>query len=57
MWYRIRGADDLGRALASVRRSAGLTQAQLAALIRAERTTVLDMEARRRHDRARLPEN
>ncbi len=47
MWYRIRGADDLGRALAEVRRTAGLTQAQLAELIRAERTTVLNMEAGR----------
>jgi hypothetical protein len=28
VWYRVRGADDLGRALAEVRRTAGLTQAQ-----------------------------
>jgi transcriptional regulator with XRE-family HTH domain len=47
VWYRIRGADDLGRSLAEVRRAAGLTQAQLAELIRAERTTVLNMEAGR----------
>jgi transcriptional regulator with XRE-family HTH domain len=47
VWYRIRGADDLGRALAEIRRAAGLTQAQLAELVRAERTTVLNVEAGR----------
>jgi transcriptional regulator with XRE-family HTH domain len=47
VWYRIRGADDLGHALAEIRRAASLTQAELAERVRAERTTVLNMEAGR----------
>jgi DNA-binding XRE family transcriptional regulator len=46
-WYRIRTAASLGDALAASRQARGLTQAEAAHLIGAERTTLLNMEAGR----------
>ena len=46
-WFWLRGKTGAGNALAEVRREAGLTQAQLAALAGVERTTILNMEAGR----------
>ena len=54
MWYRVRGAEGGGAALAAARRDGGVTQAQLAERIGAERTTVLGMEAGRNPALARL---
>ena len=54
MWYRVRGAAGLGRALAAARRTAGLTQEQLANRLRVDRTTVLVMEAGRNPALGRL---
>lgn len=47
MWYRVRGAEGLGAALTAARRSAELTQEQLALRLRVDRTTLLTMEAGR----------
>ncbi|MGH3196559.1 MAG: helix-turn-helix transcriptional regulator [Streptosporangiaceae bacterium] len=46
-WFWLRGKAGAGIALAEVRREAGLTQAQLAAQVGIERTTILNMEAGR----------
>jgi transcriptional regulator with XRE-family HTH domain len=46
-WFWLRGADGAGKALAAVRRQAGLTQAQIARQVKMDRTTVLNMEAGR----------
>ena len=46
-WFWLRGADGAARALAAVRRQAGLTQAQIAGQLDMDRTTVLNMEAGR----------
>lgn len=46
-WFWLRGNEGAGRALAGVRRDAGLTQAQLAELAGMDRTTLLNMEAGR----------
>jgi hypothetical protein len=46
-WFWLRGNAGAGRALAGVRRDAGLTQAQLAELAGMDRTTLLNMEAGR----------
>jgi transcriptional regulator with XRE-family HTH domain len=46
-WFWLRGADGAARALAGARHQAGLTQAQAAARLRMDRTTVLNMEAGR----------
>jgi transcriptional regulator with XRE-family HTH domain len=46
-WFRLRGAAGAGNALEGARRASDLTQAQLAARIGADRTTVLAMEAGR----------
>lgn len=46
-WFWLRGNEGAGRALAGVRREAGLTQAQLAELAGMDRTTLLNMEAGR----------
>jgi hypothetical protein len=46
-WFWLRGEGGAGRALAGVRREAGLTQAQAAARLRMDRTTLLNMEAGR----------
>lgn len=54
MWSRVRGAAGLGVALATARNEAGLTQAELADLIGADRTTVLNMEQGRNQVLARL---
>jgi hypothetical protein len=44
-WFWLRGADGAARALAAVRHQTGLTQAQIAAQLGMDRTTVLNMEA------------
>jgi transcriptional regulator with XRE-family HTH domain len=46
-WFWLRGTDGAARALAAVRHQAGLTQAQVAAQLKMDRTTVLNMEAGR----------
>jgi transcriptional regulator with XRE-family HTH domain len=46
-WYWLRSSDGGGRALAGVRRAAGLTQAELADRLGVDRTTVITMEAGR----------
>jgi transcriptional regulator with XRE-family HTH domain len=46
-WFWLRGPDGAARALAAVRHQAGLTQAQAAAQLTMDRTTVLNMEAGR----------
>lgn len=46
-WYWLLGSEQAGRALAEVRREAGLTQAQAAERLAMDRTTVLNMEAGR----------
>jgi len=46
-WFWLRGNEGAGRALAGVRREAGLTQAQLAEVVGMDRTTLLNMEAGR----------
>jgi len=46
-WFWLRGKTGVGHALAEVRREAGLTQAQLAAQVGVERTTILNIEAGR----------
>lgn len=46
-WFWLRGEEGPGRALAGARHEAGLTQAQLAARLHMDRTTVLNMEAGR----------
>jgi transcriptional regulator with XRE-family HTH domain len=46
-WYWLRGSDGAGQALAGVRRTAGLTQAELADRLGIDRTTMLNMEAGR----------
>ena len=54
MWSRVRGAAGLGRAITTARNEAGLTQAELADLIGADRTTVLNMEQGRNQALGRL---
>jgi DNA-binding XRE family transcriptional regulator len=54
VWYRVRGVEGLGAALAAVRRESGVTQVELAGRIGAERTTVIGMEAGRNPALARL---
>jgi transcriptional regulator with XRE-family HTH domain len=46
-WFWLSGEGGAGRALAGVRHAAGLTQAQAAARLRMDRTTLLNMEAGR----------
>lgn len=46
-WFWLIGENGAGRALAGVRREAGLTQAQAAAQLQMDRTTLLNMEAGR----------
>jgi transcriptional regulator with XRE-family HTH domain len=46
-WFWLSGEDGAGHALAGVRQAAGLTQAQAAALVGMDRTTLLNMEASR----------
>jgi transcriptional regulator with XRE-family HTH domain len=46
-WFWLVGESGAGRALAGVRQAAGLTQAQVAAQLRMDRTTLLNMEAGR----------
>lgn len=46
-WFWLRGADGAARAVAAVRHQTGLTQAQIAAQLDMDRTTVLNMEAGR----------
>jgi transcriptional regulator with XRE-family HTH domain len=46
-WFWLSGEGGAGRALAGVRQVAGLTQAQAAALVGMDRTTLLNMEASR----------
>jgi len=46
-WFWLSGKDGAGRALAGVRHAAGLTQAQAAAQLRMDRTTLLNMESGR----------
>lgn len=54
MWFRMRGPEGVGAALASARRGAGLTQQQLARSLGVDRTTVLAMELGRTPALARL---
>jgi transcriptional regulator with XRE-family HTH domain len=54
MWFRIRGAEGLGAALATARRQKPLTQRELAEHLGVERTTVLNMEAGRTPALARV---
>jgi len=46
-WYWLRGDKGAGRALAGVRHSAGLTQAEIARRLGMDRTTVINIEAGR----------
>jgi hypothetical protein len=46
-WFWLSGEDGVSRALVGVRHAAGLTQAQAAARLRMDRTTLLNMEAGR----------
>lgn len=46
-WFWLRGADGAARALVGARHQAGLTQAQAAARLHMDRTTLLNMEAGR----------
>jgi transcriptional regulator with XRE-family HTH domain len=46
-WFWLRGDGGTGRALAGVRHTAGLTQAQIARTLGMDRTTVIDIEAGR----------
>lgn len=46
-WFWLRGDGGPGRALAGVRHTAGLTQAEIARRLGMDRTTVIDMEAGR----------
>ena len=46
-WFWLRGTDGAGAALAGMRRARGMTQAQLARQLGADRTTVVAMEAGR----------
>lgn len=55
-WYWLLGNEQAGRALAEVRREAGLTQAQVAHRLAMDRTTVLNMEAGRNPAIARFIE-
>jgi DNA-binding XRE family transcriptional regulator len=56
MWLRPRGRDALTQALSACRKSAGLTQEQLAHRLHVNRTTVIDMEAGRNQAVARAVE-
>jgi hypothetical protein len=44
-WFWLRGDGGAGRALAGVRHTAGLTQAEVARRLGMDRTTVIDIEA------------
>lgn len=44
MWVRVAGSRNLGNALEQVRRTAGVTQVELAERLAVTRTTVIDME-------------
>lgn len=46
-WFWLRGESGAGRALAGVRREAGLTQQQIADRLHMDRSTVLNIEAGR----------
>ena len=46
-WFWLRGDEGPGRALAGVRRSVGLTQAEIARRLGMDRTTVINIEAGR----------
>ena len=46
-WFWLRGDGGAGRALAGVRHTAGLTQAEIARRLGMDRTTVIDIEAGR----------
>jgi transcriptional regulator with XRE-family HTH domain len=47
VWFRIRGAQGVKLALSGARREKGWTQADLAERLRADRTTILNLEAGR----------
>jgi DNA-binding XRE family transcriptional regulator len=55
-WFWLLGNEQAGHALGEVRREAGLTQAQIAAQLDMDRTTVLNMEAGRNPAIARFIE-
>jgi transcriptional regulator with XRE-family HTH domain len=46
-WFWLRGAGGAGQALAGVRRATGMTQAEIAARLGMDRTTLIDIEAGR----------
>ncbi|HEV2251990.1 MAG TPA: helix-turn-helix transcriptional regulator [Streptosporangiaceae bacterium] len=46
-WFWLRGDGGAGRALAGVRHTVGLTQAEIARKLGMDRTTVIDIEAGR----------
>jgi hypothetical protein len=46
-WFWLRGDGGAGQALAGVRHTVGLTQAQIASRLGMDRTTVIDIEAGR----------
>jgi transcriptional regulator with XRE-family HTH domain len=46
-WFWLRGASGAGNALAGMRRERGMTQAELARYVGANRTTMIAMEAGR----------
>lgn len=53
-WFWLRGDTGAGRALAGARHAAGLTQAELAARLGVDRTTVVSLEAGRNASVSRL---
>jgi transcriptional regulator with XRE-family HTH domain len=53
-WFWLRGDTGAGRALAGARHAAGLTQAELAARLGVDRTTVVNLEAGRNAAVSRL---
>ena len=53
-WFWLRGDTGAGRALAGARHSTGLTQADLAARLGVDRTTVISLEAGRNAAVSRL---
>jgi len=53
-WFWLRGDTGAGRALAGARHAAGVTQAELAARLGVDRTTVVNLEAGRNGAVSRL---